>query len=237
MWYFSCIHFHIIFITVKTSTQTSMFNIINILLISQKRESYAWTDFHICVTVSVLLVCLSYECMFSQSILGIINIFTLSCPLFLLCLRDEMHLTGLTGGFVNFHHPLSFILQSPVQRGSPFPWPRTTSVESRTLHVWQLLDSLQRWAVTLWPLIMNPAAKRGSETNYTTVRSNICPCTDYMSLTASTHIQISPSVKAAPDDTDLFKYVNMFQMNLCPLLYAYFSIFTSVFVLLHFGPF
>lgn len=126
--------------------------------------------------------------------------------------------------------PPPFILSSLVQWGSPFPWPRTTSVESRTLQVWQLLDPLQIWAVTLWPLIMNPAVKRGSESNYTTVRSYICPCMDHMSLTASTHIQISPSVKAAPDNTDLFKYMNMFQMNLCPVLYTYFSIFTSVFV-------
>lgn len=133
--------------------------------------------------------------------------------------------------------PPPFILSSLVQRGSPFPWPRTTSVESRTLQVWQLLDPLKRWAVTQWPPIMNPAAKRGSESNYNPVRSNICPCIDHMSLTASTQIQMLPSVKAAPDNTDLFKYVNMFQMNLCPVLHAYFSIFTSVFVLLHFGPF
>lgn len=169
--------------------------------------------------------------------LGIINIFTLSCPLFLLLSECWNASYRIDRRICKLSPPPPFILSSLVQRGSPFPWPRTTLVQSRTLQVWQLLDPLQRWAVTLWPLIMNPAAKRGSESNYTTVRSNICPCMDHMSLTASTHIQISPSVKAAPDNTDLFKYVNMFQINLCPVLYAYFSIFTSVFVLLHFGPF
>lgn len=69
---------------------------------------------------------------------------------------------------------------------------------------------------------MNPAAKRGSETNYTTDGSNICPCLVHMNVTASTDLkcQNSPLIKPASSIINLFKIhnMNMFKINLNPVL-------------------